>query len=99
MLIGLPVKPCTSSTPVRPSAPSAPGKSKGSAPGRTSFEGEANGNSSSGSVPLASVDGRRRAWAADCPSAAAVPSLAVHEGGVLFYWFLKFVAVGPAVTV
>src|SRR3978361_2018870 len=34
---------------------------------------------------------------ADCDSAAPLPSLAVHEGGVLFYWFLKFVAIGPAV--
>src|SRR4030095_4518998 len=31
------------------------------------------------------------------PSAVRLPSLAAHEGGVLFYWFLKFVALGPAV--
>src|SRR5215213_9774595 len=35
--------------------------------------------------------------AADCDSALRLLSLAVHEGGVLFYWFLKFVAIGPAV--
>ena len=36
MLIGVPVKPCTSRTPVRPSGPSPPGKANGSAPGITS---------------------------------------------------------------
>ena len=36
MLIGVPVNPCTSRTPVRPSGPSPPGKANGSAPGMTS---------------------------------------------------------------
>src|SRR5215213_2505824 len=36
--------------------------------------------------------------AADCDSALRLLSLAVHEGGVLFYWFLKFVAIGPVVN-
>src|SRR4051812_23265327 len=33
----------------------------------------------------------------DCGGVAPLPSLTVAEGGALFYWFLKFVAVGPIV--
>ena len=52
------------------------------------------------------LGGRRRAGGRGIGEASQVerpivirplglPSLAVHEGGVLFYWFLKFVALGP----
>ena len=30
------------------------------------------------------------------PRPASLPSLAVPEGGVLFYWFLKWIALGPS---
>src|SRR3712207_3763541 len=97
MLIGVPVNPCTSSTPVRPAEPS-PGKANGSAPGIGAASGARSDN--------ADLPGFRRldggTWGtpqrtADCRSVAGLPSLAVHEGGVLFYWFLKFVAIGPVV--
>src|SRR3712207_2365378 len=39
----------------------------------------------------------RGLWEWHCPSAAGLLSLAAPEGGVLFYWFLKFVAIGPVV--
>src|SRR4051812_36128351 len=92
MLIGVPVKPCTRSTPMRPSGPSPPGKANGSAPGSTS----AGGRDSGTGVLLQGCGGAIRNRRV-CGSAAGIPSLAAHEGGVLFYWFLKFVAIGPAV--
>src|SRR3954469_19378675 len=97
MLIGVPVNPCTSSTPVRPSAPVPPGNSNGSAPGSTA----AGSDTWASSAPAAGPTVRQQ-WGipqvtADCRAAAGLPSLAVPEGGVLFYWFLKFVAIGPVV--
>src|SRR3712207_7362689 len=101
MLMGVPVNPCTSSTPVRPSGPSPPGKANGSAPGMTAV-----GAVGSATELLLGVRRRGRPagrvsgtslGAADCRSHGRVLSLAVPEGGVLFYWFLKFVAIGPAV--
>src|SRR4051794_24635317 len=101
MLIGVPVNPCTSRTPVRPSGPSPPGKANGSAPGITS-----RGTVGPDTGVLLGVRRRRRPVlrvhryltpATDCDSALRLLSLAAHEGGVLFYWFLKFVAIGPVV--
>src|SRR3712207_6437616 len=101
MLMGVPVNPCTSSTPVRPPGPSPPGKANGSAPGMTAV-----GAVGSATELLLGVRRRGRPagrvsgtslGAADCDSDGRVLSLAVPEGGVLFYWFLKFVAIGPAV--
>src|SRR5690349_12468581 len=98
MLIGVPVKPCTSSTPVRACGP-LPGKSNGSAPGSMSV-----GRDGPGTAVL--LGARRPAGSAasaisqvvtDCDSVLGLNSLAVHEGGVLFYWFLKFIAIGPVV--
>src|SRR3954451_13576051 len=90
MLIGVPVNPWTSSTPVRQSGPSPPGKANGSAPGST-----AAGRSDWGTGrPPRGGDGESPGGHC-CSSCLGLPSLAVHEGGVLFYWFLKFVAVGP----
>src|SRR4051794_39026899 len=99
MLIGLPVKPWISSTPVRPSGPLPPGKANGSAPGRTSVG--AVGPDNGGPLGGRPRAGRRASAisqdVADCDSALGLLSLAAHEGGVLFYWFLKFVAIGPVV--
>src|ERR687885_957749 len=39
----------------------------------------------------------RGLWGWHCPSASGINSLAAPEGGVLFYWFLKYVAIGPVV--
>src|SRR3954452_21505644 len=103
MLIGVPVKPCTSSTPVRPSGPFPPGKANGSAPGSTAGGGtlgpgkESSSVSGIGAGRGGCVRDTSQEAVADCDSALQLPSLAVHEGGVLFYWFLKFVALGPAV--
>ena len=105
MLIGVPVKPWTSRTPVRPSGPSPPGKWNGSAPGITSAAGVVGPDTGvllgvrRRCRPVGQVLGQLIYGAADCPSAPGLPSLAVHEGGVLFYWFLKFVALGPALHV
>src|SRR5688500_9519848 len=105
MLIGVEVNPWTSSTPVRPSGPVPPGKSKGSAAGIASGAG-AVGPDTGGLLgvrrrgPTGRAGARTLIYgAADCPSAPGLPSLAVHEGGVLFYWFLKFVALGSALHV
>src|SRR3954453_8229935 len=100
MLIGFPVNPWISRTPVRPSGPSPPGKANGSAPGRTSVGavGPDNGgpprwpaSCRSACIGFGASDSSQ--LRTDCDSALGLPSLAVHEGGVLFYWFLKFVAI------
>src|SRR3712207_6222552 len=39
----------------------------------------------------------RGLWEWHCPSASGINSLAAPEGGVLFYWFLKYAALGPVV--